>query len=38
MAPEGHRDDDLAIYNVRAIISPKYIESIIQFDWNYWYS
>ena len=37
MVPEGHRDDDLANYNVRAIISLKSVECIIQFDWNYWY-
>ena len=37
MVPGGHRDGGLADYNVRAIMSPKSVECIIQFDWNYWY-
>ena len=36
MVPEGHKDDDLADYNVRAIMSPKFEVCIIRFDWNYW--
>ena len=36
MVPEVHKDDDLADYNVRAIIRPDSGLCIIQFDWNCW--